>query len=279
MQRSEDDDHMGQEKKKKEINSNYILEMLSQKYRYELFIPEFRNSPSGYTRRIDAMLIWLHPSRSKNIECFEIKTRRADWMNELKTPAKSDGIAKHCDKIWLVTSNEKIAKMEEIPDNWGWMYPRGKRFKIMKQAPKLNPIFDRDFLLTVAQYVDSKLKIQIVLARNSGFDDGRKFEKGFGVSGSIKTDYKECTKNLEECRKTLNTIEDVAGINFRWENTKNIREIMQLVKSLRRMNNSYSLESLETNLNDVKNSLEELKKKSKELNRKMSDVVKKLKSE
>mgnify|MGYP000731094661 CR=1 FL=1 len=43
----------------------------------------------------------------------------------------------YCDFFYLFTTDEKVAKLEEIPENWGWMTERGGKIFILKKAPKL----------------------------------------------------------------------------------------------------------------------------------------------
>ena len=131
-----------EQKEKTEDKTNRVVERLRKRYHEELFITEFRNAPSGFTHRADVLVVYLHPSRGKIIEYFEVKALRSDWIKEKNSPSKSDEIAKHCDKIWLVTAEEEIAQIDEIPETWGWMDIVGGKVKYLKDAPflKANPI-------------------------------------------------------------------------------------------------------------------------------------------
>src|SRR3990167_2764101 len=104
-----------------------VMFALSKKYDHEsyAFLPEVRNSTgfSGAVRTADAIVMGLWPSRGIELEGFEIKTSRQDWMNEIKQPDKSDAIAKYCDRWWLVIGDEKIVKDGELPATWGLMVP------------------------------------------------------------------------------------------------------------------------------------------------------------
>lgn len=135
-----------------------VRDAIKKRYREEFVIYEFKDLPSNPSHYMDALVINLHPSRSTYIESIEIKTHRNDWLNELKNPDKNDSISKHCDLVWLATSSKDIARIEEIPPNWGWMVLTGNRLKIMKQAPKLNPVIDKDFVITVCQYASTRAK-------------------------------------------------------------------------------------------------------------------------
>lgn len=84
-----------------------------------------------------AMSLW--PSRGLTLEVIELKSYRGDWLNELRNPRKQETFFKHADYFWLLTIDETIASIEEIPSTWGWMCIKGKKITIKKNAPKLEP--------------------------------------------------------------------------------------------------------------------------------------------
>jgi len=88
-------------------------------------------------RSLDFMVINLWESRGLSVIGIEVKSYRGDWLNELKNPAKQELHAPYCDFFYLFTTDEKVAKLEEIPENWGWMTERGGKIFILKKAPKL----------------------------------------------------------------------------------------------------------------------------------------------
>jgi hypothetical protein len=91
------------------------------------------------SRSLDYMLINLWTSRGLAVTGIEQKSHRSDWLNELKNPMKQENHYKHCDYFYLLTTNEKVASLDEIPITWGWYHinPNGI-LKTMKPAPKLN---------------------------------------------------------------------------------------------------------------------------------------------
>ena len=94
-------------------------------------------------RRADAIVISMWPSRGVSITGFEVKTSRSDWLSELKNPFKNDGWVQFCDYWYLVTNEKSIAKLDEIPEPWGWMSGE-KRLRTLKKAPKRkNPHRDK----------------------------------------------------------------------------------------------------------------------------------------
>jgi hypothetical protein len=106
---------------------------------------EVRNA-AGFsaTRSCDFVAIDTWPSKSLAIHGHEIKCSRADWLNELKQPEKSEAFKKHCDYWWLVISDASIVKDGELPEDWGLLVLDGRGIVEKKRAPKLTK--DGDFI-------------------------------------------------------------------------------------------------------------------------------------
>ncbi|HNU15323.1 MAG TPA: hypothetical protein PKI55_12790 [Chitinophagaceae bacterium] len=97
---------------------------------------------SGFSRSrsLDYMLINLWQSRGLAVTGIEQKSHRSDWLNELKNPKKQENHYKHCDYFYLLTTNEKVASLDEIPITWGWYHINSSGIlKTLKPAPKLTP--------------------------------------------------------------------------------------------------------------------------------------------
>ena len=102
-----------------------------------------------------SMSIW--PSRGLSLQGFELKSFRNDWLNELKNPKKAENIFQYCDYFWLLTADESIAKIEEIPETWGWLCIKGERIFVKKEAPKLEPKpISRSFLACMLKRAGDK---------------------------------------------------------------------------------------------------------------------------
>ncbi len=83
----------------------------------------------GGTRYADGIAVNLWKSRGYAVHGFEIKVSRADWMRELKNPAKADELFGYCDHWWVVAA-PGIVKPEELPAGWGLMEPVRRRGKV-----------------------------------------------------------------------------------------------------------------------------------------------------
>lgn len=129
-------------KPKRAATADELRTMLRIKYPADqsALLFEVRNG-AGFeaTRSLDALVVGLWPSRGCEIEGFEIKVSRADWLRELKDFSKADSFYCYCNKFWLLVSNPDIVADGELPASWGLMAPRGNGLGVIKQAPALAP--------------------------------------------------------------------------------------------------------------------------------------------
>lgn len=106
-----------------------MLRLLEKRYpsdRYALF-PQVADSTGSAGRRYaDAIAFGLWPSRGLEIQGFEIKVSRADWLRELKDHGKSASVQAYCHRWWIVAGDKSIVKPEELPLTWGLLVPRGE---------------------------------------------------------------------------------------------------------------------------------------------------------
>lgn len=125
------------------------------------FLPEFRGGTGwGRESRADAIAMHTWPSEGLELIGFELKTSRSDWLRELKQPNKCDPIKQFCDRWYVVVDDMDIVRHyknqeeDEVPKDWGFMRISYESFpyklKVMKEAPKLNPLpIDRLFLASL----------------------------------------------------------------------------------------------------------------------------------
>lgn len=110
-------------------------------------------STGGAGGRTDAVAINTYPSRGLLIHGFEMKVSRADWLRELKEPAKAEEMFGCCDHWWLVVGDRSIVKPGELPEPWGLMAPRSNGIlAIVTRAQKLKPKpLDRGLIASLAR--------------------------------------------------------------------------------------------------------------------------------
>lgn len=114
--------------------------LLRQKYqrdRYALFFDVPDACGFDARRRIDAVAIGIWQSVGREVEAFELKVSRSDWLRELKQVNKADPFIAVCDRFWLVTADSTIAKLDEIPACWGWMSATKNGLRVQRPAQRL----------------------------------------------------------------------------------------------------------------------------------------------
>lgn len=99
------------------------------------------SSSTGDANNIaDVMVLGAWHSSGNELEGFEVKVSRADWLNELKSPGKCQPSKQYCHKWWLVIADPAMVKDGELPDDWGMMAVVDGTLKVIKKAPRLEPI-------------------------------------------------------------------------------------------------------------------------------------------
>lgn len=140
--------------------SQEIRKLLEQRYQPgEYILMQEVSDASGFSRSrsLDWMVAAIWESRGLSITGIEQKSFRGDWLKELKDPKKQENHFKFCDYFYLFTTNDNVAKLEEIPDTWGWIQVQGSRIKEIKKAPKLSPIpATRSFMIAMLRRAASK---------------------------------------------------------------------------------------------------------------------------
>lgn len=122
------------------ITTAMLEDMLRAKYprdRYALFYDVPDAVSLDARRRIDAVAIGIWKSVGREVQAFELKASRSDWLREVKQVNKADPFVAICDRFWLVTADPKIAKLEEIPACWGWLSATKSGLRVQRPAQKI----------------------------------------------------------------------------------------------------------------------------------------------
>lgn len=146
------------------------------------------------SRSADFMAMGLWPSRGLSLHCIEQKSFRSDWLSELKKPEKQENHFKYSDFFWLLTTDDTVAKAEEIPASWGWLMVKGEKIFTMKEAPKLSPLpLNRQFIAAMLKRASNRtgfvhidqIQERIDKERQQAID-GTKSEKEWMVREYVK---------------------------------------------------------------------------------------------
>lgn len=190
------------------------------------------NAGFNRSRSADFIAVGLWPSRGLEVNGIELKRFRGDWLKELKNPEKQENIFKYCDRFWLLTDNEDIAKIEEIPTSWGWMHIKGSRIFIKKEAPKLEPTpISKGFLVAMLKRAQDKTGYTLTSTIQDKINDS--YEKGKEQSTRAITSIQ---KEFSELHTIVDEFEKSSGISIkrynRWEtNPTKMGEAFKLLQN------------------------------------------------
>ncbi|MGH8897625.1 MAG: hypothetical protein ACRDZ4_11520 [Egibacteraceae bacterium] len=175
-------------------------------------IPQVGNRTGGWSRCADAVGMSCWPSLGLSVHGFECKSRRADFLDEIRNGEKSQAIFQFCDYWWVVAAGDKIVGPGELPPTWGLLVAKGGRLHVEKEAPPLKPKpLTKEFLASVLRNSlnivtpDSKIEA----GRKAGYDEG--YEAGIN-DGKYRRESAE--KEVANLRAAICTFEQAAGVEF-----------------------------------------------------------------
>lgn len=190
------------------------------------YLPQVRNGTGwqrSQIRTADGLAMSLYPSRGIELYGFEIKVSRSDWHHELANPEKAEHFFGICDYWWVVAPKE-IVLLEEVPATWGFMALVGKRFKVVKPAPKLQPKqMDRLQLAAIMRNLQENCSPEAQL--NAA--EGRGVIKGRAEGTEV---FKRVNDRLKEVEAKLDTFRKFSRIDLNsWHTEDRFREIGKAV--------------------------------------------------
>jgi hypothetical protein len=124
---------------KAEITAKQVVELLRKKHPQPewCFFDELRCG-SGYSKaaqkRIDAWALNCYPSKKHLTISYEVKVYRSDFLNEMKDPKKRKQGLNLSNQFYFVAPTGVI-KLEEVPDECGYIEVIANKLKIIKEAP------------------------------------------------------------------------------------------------------------------------------------------------
>lgn len=190
------------------MTSSEVKALLSQKYAppvYAFFTEVANGTGAHQSRYADAIAYALYPSMGNQIEGFEVKVSRQDFLNEMKHPEKASEIMQYCDKWWLVAP-KGVAKAEELPKTWGFYEIVNDKFFKRKAAPDLNPI------APPLSFIAALLRraTEGTIPRSTLHD--RIKEAREEIKNDYQADIQRANESLESYKKRVEEFEKASGI-------------------------------------------------------------------
>jgi hypothetical protein len=163
-------------------------------------------------RSADVVAMNCWPSRGLRLHGLEVKSHRSDWLRELAKPEKSVAIQRFCDHWWLVTSDDKVATLDEIPERWGWLALSGKTLKTMRDAPALEaqPVTN-GFLAALLRNATKGLVPSSTIGEQvqERLDDAVKRQRD-----TASLDLERLTKSYDKLRNAVEAFRESSGIDI-----------------------------------------------------------------
>ncbi len=163
------------------------------------------------TRKADALSIGMWPSRGHDIDFFEIKCSRSDWLSELKDPAKADVFYPYVNNMYLVVPTRKIVHDDELPPGWGLIICRGDGLRKAVKATRKEaaPMPAPMLAAVIAAERRHKEDVISVSKSNSLLDD--EYRRGYKNGQSTTKNGWHLVK-LEKLTKVIATFEKESGL-------------------------------------------------------------------
>lgn len=243
------------EEKKPKFTTRHLLE---KKFpRNEYILMEEVSDASGFSRSrsLDYMVAAIWESRGLSITGIEKKSFRNDWLKEMKNPKKQENHFRYCDYFYLLTDNENVAKLEEIPETWGWYHVNGNRIMEYKKAPRLTPIpVTRSFMMAMMRRAASKDGFVLRDEIQERIDDAREL----GIKKGEMESKRELA-HLKEMKEGIKLFEEASGIDISrgwgnyWGSRKpdKIGEIVKMILEGDVNRIEDRLRMLKTNVDDI----------------------------
>lgn len=176
-------------------------------------------------READAVAFGTWPSRGFQIVGFEVKSQRADWLNELKNPEKMEAIGQFCDEWWIVCS-EAVAKLEEMPKAWGWLAPSGSGLKVMKLAEDLTPIpADRVLLMSIIRNISNNYTLLSSLDEKAAI-------RAEALGKHKDEEIKRKENQVKELKDLISKFREISGLDLHGDWNYPMEKMGRIVKAI-----------------------------------------------
>lgn len=196
------------------MNTSDLREALRKRYAMpEWVLMEEVRDAAGFqgNRSADGIAMSMWPSRGLEINGFELKASRSDWLRELKDPAKAESIAAYCDRWWIVAV-PNIVKLEELPVGWGLMEltPKGT-LKEIKKAPARENVkpLNRSFVAAMMRRVGEidELAVRIKVEQTMAASEKQRQQWA-------EREIENRTKRAKEMTDRIAKIKEATGIDL-----------------------------------------------------------------
>lgn len=225
------------------------------------FFGQVRSSTGSASRIADGIAMNMFRSRGYEINGFEIKVSRSDWLSELKNSSKAEEIFNYCDKFWLVVSDKDIVQNGELPKGWGLMVLQGSRLiaKVRAERQEAKTI-DLGFIASLLRNATDRLISRNTIEQriNNAYERGKE---------SKEWEVEREKKNTEKYKDLVERFEEESGIKITgWHGNEEPGKVGSVLRRFFAKENlevgmKYHLDSIERTLEITLNKIKEFKNK------------------
>jgi hypothetical protein len=215
----------------------------------------------GKSRSADAVAMGLWPSRGLEVHGIEIKVSRADWLRELRDPAKSAPIQRYCDRWWLAVASADIVQEGELPVTWGLLVlQKGGKLLAKVEAPELTPEpLSRGFAASMIRAFSENVTPTREVARmvNERVEEIRKRD-----ADAAKATLAAMERRLADTERMVQEFERASGVRLdQWTGGTKIGEAVRLVLNDRGIDVAMerAIEPLERVARTIRTALDEVR--------------------
>ena len=194
---------------------------------WALFFEVADATGARHNRWADAVAMNLYPSRGLEINGFEVKASRSDWLRELKNPEKSAPVQNYCDRWWIVAPAGVIAD-GELPPTWGHYEAKpGGTLRQVVAAPKLEaqPV-TRGFVAAMLRRASAADEDVVRAAVATEIERLRQ-----GDESRMKREIEFRTRRASELIEAVAEIERISGVTIESWNSEQIGRAVKAVMS------------------------------------------------
>lgn len=180
-------------------------------------------------RWADAVAMNMWPSRGLEIQGFEIKVSRSDWLRELKDPAKSATVQQYCDRWWAITP-KGIIKPGELPPTWGhYEVSDAGVIRQVVAAPKLDSVaINRNFMAAMLRRAGGVDEDEIASMVRTAVEKARAGDKE-----RVEYEIEARTRNEKALREMVREFETISGLSIsKWGESEETAKAVRFVLSV-----------------------------------------------
>ena len=178
-------------------------------------------------RSADAFCISKWASRAHEIHGVEVKATRADWLAELREPAKADACIRICRRWWVLAPPD-VVKREELPQGWGLLVPSNSGLRREVDGGVLPDPADppRSWWTHVFRRLEQgkTLRHRLAAARAAGERAGRN-----ASTWKIENERDRAVSELETFRENVAAFEKASGLKVGDWDSDRIGEAVKVV--------------------------------------------------